>query len=173
MKTIDASSKTLDYQKLYKDCFAPIAHYVNTHGGTQDEAKDIFQEGVVVLWQKEQQGLELTASEKTFLFAICKNLWLKKIRQKKRFVSLDRLDPIEKPAEPDIAASERNTVITKLKGLFQRITAHCYQMIQDLFYRGKDIQEIQMEYGYTTRKNAINQKYKCMKQLKKASQQKK
>jgi len=173
MHVIEPESAQLDYPKLYRECYNSIEKYILFHGGDREDARDIFQEGILILWKKEISGMYLTASEKTFLFAVCRNLWLKKVRRKKWFVPLDKAVEVEKTSCDEAFSENEETLRSRLKGLLNRLTAHCHRMIHDLFYRGKDIQEIQSEYGYTTRQNAINQKYKCMKQLKKASREKK
>ncbi len=54
-------------------------------GGTEEEAKDIFQEALVAIYLKTQQPtFHITSSFYTFLYAICQNQWLKKCREKKR-----------------------------------------------------------------------------------------
>jgi len=173
METSKLHSTPLDYQKLYRECYASIEKHILTRGGNREDARDVFQEGLVVLWKKEESGLHLTASEKTLLFAICRNLWLKKVRQETRFVSLEHLGHTETAFDDEEVLDKEGTLKSRVKGLLQRLTAHCHRMIHDLFYRGKDIREIQLEYGYSSRQNAINQKYKCMNQLKKASNTKK
>lgn len=63
------------------------------------------------------------------------------------------------------------TYVERLKGYLQKITDHCYGLIRDFFFNQKAIEDIQEEYGYTTRHNAINQKHKCIKQIRKLKKQ--
>jgi RNA polymerase sigma factor (sigma-70 family) len=61
-----------------------IIGQVCKQGGSEEEAKDIFQEALVAIYLKSQQpDFQLTSSFYTFLYAICQNLWLKKCREKK------------------------------------------------------------------------------------------
>jgi len=162
-------AQPLDYKRIYRECFTSIAHYVQTHGGSVEDAQDIFQEGLLVLWEKENTGLVLTASEKTFLYAVCKNLWLKRKRRSSRFLPLGEFISQNGAVGAVETEEEADSLFVWVKKLLQRITAHCSRLIRDMFYHGKDIDEIQLEYGYSSRQNAINQKYKCMSQLRKAS----
>ena len=59
-------------------------------GGNWEDAKDIFQDGLLELIRKsEDPGFQLTSSIKTLLYAVCKNLWKYKSRMNHRMVALD------------------------------------------------------------------------------------
>src|SRR5688572_1200580 len=73
---------------LYKSCFPAVDFYVRKNKGTAEDARDIFQEAVVILLNKIRlPGFELTASLKTYLYAISKNLWLKQLRGNKQIIA--------------------------------------------------------------------------------------
>ncbi|MDB5257215.1 MAG: subfamily polymerase sigma-24 subunit, partial [Chitinophagaceae bacterium] len=65
------------------DTFYPVlARYIHQHGGTREDAEDLFQETVIVLIRNiKRDSFQLSSSMKTYLYAINKNLWLKKVRQ--------------------------------------------------------------------------------------------
>jgi len=45
-------------------------------GGNQDDAKDIFQEGLMIMLEKiDNREFALTCKFKTFLYCVCENLW--------------------------------------------------------------------------------------------------
>jgi RNA polymerase sigma factor (sigma-70 family) len=64
------------YQK-----FAPrIIDYIRRKGGKREDGQDIFQEALIIIFQKAQKiEFELKSSFYSFLFGICRNLWLQKI----------------------------------------------------------------------------------------------
>src|SRR6185436_11226786 len=69
------------FERLHKDCFPIVAKYVKQNSGSRQDAEDIFQEAIIVLLNNiRHPGFQLTASLKTYLFSISKNLWLKKLR---------------------------------------------------------------------------------------------
>ncbi len=47
------------------------------------------------------------------------------------------------------------------------MSAHCYHLLRSMFYLDKKIEDIQKDFGYSSRHNAQNQKYKCLEQAKK------
>ena len=61
---------------------------VTSNSGTEYEAKDIYQEALIVLWQKAvSNNLVLTSKLSTYLYSICQNLWRKELDRKSRLSS--------------------------------------------------------------------------------------
>lgn len=69
-------------QYIYKNHYPSIHHFIVTNSGSQDDAKDIFQESIIVIYRKvkEQKHFLLNSSFKTFIYSIARNLWLKHLR---------------------------------------------------------------------------------------------
>jgi DNA-directed RNA polymerase specialized sigma24 family protein len=56
---------------------------VMSNSGTEQEAKDIYQEALVVFWQKStSKKLVLTSKISTYIYSICQNLWRKELDRK-------------------------------------------------------------------------------------------
>ncbi len=78
---------------LYKNSFPVVARYISKMGGTFDEAKDIFQDALVIYYEKAASGLlALKTNESAYLMGIAKHLWLKKHHDDSKLVSIDGLD---------------------------------------------------------------------------------
>src|SRR5215470_11255271 len=73
VKTAEAREQL--FIKLYKDLFPAVARYVSKRGGTFDEAKDIFQDALVIWYEKSAKSEVI--NEKAYLMGIAKHLWLK------------------------------------------------------------------------------------------------
>ena len=75
-------------ETLYKSHFTMIQHYVENNNGSFDDARDIFQEAMIALYEKVQlDSFVLTCQIKTYLFSICKHLWLKRLQQMGKYSS--------------------------------------------------------------------------------------
>ncbi|MBN8787361.1 MAG: sigma-70 family RNA polymerase sigma factor, partial [Terrimonas sp.] len=73
-------------ETIYKDNFAVIQHLIINNNGSEDDAKDIFQEAVIVLYEKAKSGVfELNCQIKTYLYSVSKRLWLKRLQKNNRF----------------------------------------------------------------------------------------
>jgi len=156
---------------LYRLHLPMISHLVLQNSGTEDEAKDVYQEGVMVFYEKVREGsLELSCQIKTYLYAVCRRLWLKRLAEKNRFGGrLDDLEPyLETGAEEDVAqAQERDQRFATMAEALDHLGEPCRSLIEGFYLQEKSMQELTAEFGYTNADNAKNQKYKCLVRLKK------
>jgi RNA polymerase sigma factor (sigma-70 family) len=69
-------------QYVYKNHYPSIHHFIVSNSGSPEDAKDIFQESIIVIYRKvkEQKHFLLNSSFKTFIYSIARNLWLKHLR---------------------------------------------------------------------------------------------
>jgi RNA polymerase sigma factor (sigma-70 family) len=162
------------FGKLYKEYFGMVAHFVTNNKGKTEDAEDIFQDTMMVFLEKlRQDDFQLTASAKTYIMAIAKNLWLKKLRTSYREVELT--DHIDKQFldEINLAIEQEKTYFDKLQNLLHRITEHCKGLLHDMFFKEKNLEEIRKKYGYLNKHTLQTQKYKCVEQVKKMKEQEK
>jgi DNA-directed RNA polymerase specialized sigma24 family protein len=67
-------------KKLYLAYFPMVLQLVLNNNGDEDEAKDIYQEAIIVLYNKVKRGdFELSSKLKTYIYSICRRLWLKRL----------------------------------------------------------------------------------------------
>lgn len=160
------------FGKLYQDNFGKISNFVQNNSGNQADAEDLFQEAMMVLVEKlRQDDFQLTASIDTYVYAICKNLWFKKLRDKTYELSVDELQSFDFLNSINDSIEDEKTYLEKLKSYLRKITGHCNRLIHDIFFKEKAIDQIQKDYGYSTRHNAQNQKHKCVEQIRKVKEQ--
>ena len=156
------------FGKLYQDNFGKISNFVQNNSGNQADAEDLFQDAMMVLVEKlRQDNFQLTASMDTYVYAICKNLWFKKLRDKNFELSVDEVQSFDFLTSINDSIEDEKTYLEKLKGYLFKITDHCNNLIHDIFFKEKAIEQIQKDYGYSTRHNAQNQKHKCIEQIRK------
>ncbi|MBN2663199.1 MAG: sigma-70 family RNA polymerase sigma factor [Bacteroidales bacterium] len=166
------TENTFAFGKLYKDNFEKISNFVQNNSGNQADAEDLFQDAMMVLVEKlRQDDFQLTASIDTYVYAICKNLWFKKLRDKNYELSVDELQSFDFLTSINESIKDEKTYLEKLKGYLLKITDHCNRLIHDIFFKEKAIDQIQKDYGYSTRHNAQNQKHKCVEQIRKLKEQ--
>lgn len=160
------------YEILYKFYFPMVENFVLKNSGNRDDARDVFQETILVLLDKvPTEDFELTSSLKTYLFSISSNLWLKRLRQARQ-MSTRSGDALEQGSTHGPAAAveiacelhEEPTPAEKVMGFLSRITLKCQTLLKAIFFLRKDIHTITRENGYTSVHNAQNQKYKCLEQ---------
>jgi RNA polymerase sigma factor (sigma-70 family) len=157
--------------QLYRLHLPMVSHFVLQNSGSEDEAKDVYQEGVMVFYEKVRDGsLELSCQIKTYLYAVCRRLWLKRLAEKSRFGgSLDDHEPyLETGAEADLAqAEERDRRFALMGEALEQIGEPCRSLLEGYYLLDRSMQQLTADFGYTNADNAKNQKYKCLVRLKK------
>ncbi len=152
------------YKQHYKMVQALIVH----NNGTAEDAKDIFQETMVVLYEKVASGVfELNCQLKTYLYSVSRRLWLRRLQQQSRYLLSDtehEYVAIEDDAE---AHERRDLEFTMMEKAINSIGEPCKSLLEAFYIRKQGMQEIATAFGYTNADNAKNQKYKCLMRLKK------
>ncbi len=144
-----------------------VVRLVVNNGGDIDDAKDIFQESIIILYNNVCSGtFELNSKLKTYIYAVCRNLWLKKLTKKGIYSNIDDLE--EKIAvEDDIEShKERDKQFIMMENALEKLGEPCKTIIKDFYIHDLTMQDICEKFGYTNTDNAKNQKYKCLQRLK-------
>src|SRR5918993_3567254 len=100
--------KALEY--LYQKYYRMMTKLVITNSGTEDEARDIYQDALIVFWQKARSGkLVLTSKISTYIYSICQNLWRKELDRKKRLSNEEK----DTAVSLDTETPEKEKIIAK------------------------------------------------------------
>ena len=162
-------------EQVYKQNHHIISSWLVKNGCSSEDAADIFQEAMVVLYGKVQNvEFRLSSSVGTYLFAISKHLWYKKLQRMNRnptFVyEQDGLgdEDFGPSYEEDINVHyEREAHFDHLNSALEQLGEPCRSLIQAYYHHDKSMQEIAVNFGYTNPDNAKTQKYKCLARLRK------
>jgi RNA polymerase sigma factor (sigma-70 family) len=155
-------------ETIYKDNYNIVQALVINNNGTAEDAKDIFQETMIVLYEKVQLGgFELNCQLKTFVYSVSRRLWLKKLMLQNRFSLSDEHEDIVS-VEDDVEEHEkRNTEFSMMEKAMGGLGEPCKSLLEAFYMKKRSMQDIAASFGYTNPENAKNQKYKCLMRLKK------
>ena len=164
-----ANEDKTSIERIYREHYSMVQSLVVNNTGTADDAADIFQETMIVLFEKAKAGtLELHCQLKTFIYSISKRLWLKKLQYLQRFtIQNDGL--VETiPVEEEIERHEKKqNDFSIMENAMSKIGEPCKSLLEAYYLQKKQMQEIAADFGYTNADNAKTQKYKCLVRLKK------
>ncbi len=160
-------------RSIYKKNYPAILRMVLNNNGTEPEAKDIFQESVIVLYQNAlKEEFSLRCSLQTYLYSVAHKLWLKQLLKTR---NLYRLNPENENQEKNILdvsqdmdfhfKQEEN--FEKLRESQNMLGEPCKSLLEDFYIAHLGMTEIADRYGYSNADTAKNQKYKCLQRLKK------
>jgi RNA polymerase sigma factor (sigma-70 family) len=157
-KLLTGHSKSVNkaLTEIYHDNFRQVRKFVLGNSGTEEDVKDIFQEGIVFLYFnvlskkfKEQSTIA------TYLFAICKNLWLQRIRKRTASEILT--------ADFTMVSEETSVVNSSiLEELLSELKADCKQLLTGFYFEKKSMKELMIEYSLGSEQAAKNKKLRCM-----------
>ncbi|MBI3483274.1 MAG: sigma-70 family RNA polymerase sigma factor, partial [Bacteroidetes bacterium] len=80
-------------KQLYRENYVMILKLVVNNSGTEDEAKDVYQEAIIHFYERlSLTEFELTCKIKTYLYAVCRKLWLQRLSHRNKFVRIDEVE---------------------------------------------------------------------------------
>lgn len=158
---------------VYKKYFGYVAAMVRKNSGSEQDAQDVFQEGVILLIKSAQNtDFKLVdTAVKTYLYRICQNLWLKRLqrtdRQKARESVYAYWLETDGVQETDLKQREMfEGIIEQIPDLLAGLGQPCQNILSDYYFAQKTMADIAESYGYKDASSAKNQKYKCLNRLK-------
>jgi RNA polymerase sigma factor (sigma-70 family) len=156
------------FELLYKFYFTSIFNFVENNYGSKEDAEDVFQESIIILLQKiREQNFILTSSLKTYLYAIAKNIWLKKLRDNK-IITVSDFEKYHLTSEvfpTEFIAEKTNE--EKVEHWLTKITANCQRILKAIFFYKEPMDNVMKKMGWKNKHTAANQQYKCIQQVKK------
>lgn len=156
-------------ETIYQHHYGMVQNLILNSGGTIDDAKDIFQEALIVLYEKTRSGdFELNCLIKTYVYSVCRRLWLKRYHQSQKLApEVENLEDIV-PVEEDLELHERrNNDFLLMEKAMQNLGEPCKSLLESYYVHKRSMMQIAVDFGYTNADNAKNQKYKCLMRLKK------
>ena len=163
-----AKSDKKAVETIYKENFNMVQSLIINNNGTVEDARDTFQEAMIVLFEKARSGtFELNCQLKTYVYSVCRRIWLKRLQQLNRYVNeIEGFETV--PVEEDIEEHEkRYEEFQLMEKTINNLGEPCKGLIEAYYIQKKNMQEIANQFGYTNADNAKNQKYKCLMRLKK------
>jgi RNA polymerase sigma factor (sigma-70 family) len=156
-------------EAIYRNHYSMIQTLIINNSGTSDDARDIFQEALIVLYEKARSGsFELHAQLKTYIYAVCRRLWLKRLQRNRKFSGdLANAEDMISTGEDVERHEHRNYDFELMDRALQSLGEPCKSLLESYYLRKQNMSEIAVEFGYTNAENAKNQKYKCLIRLKK------
>lgn len=152
-----------------RDLRKMIFSLVIKNSGNEEDALDVLQDALIVLYQKIQLGtFELNVKLTTYIYGVARNIWYKKLRDEGRII-INTKDDYPEIAETDDELlpnkKELSGALNRLSNAMEDISEQCRKLLL-LFYSGNRMTNIADELGYKNEDSAKNNKSKCMKKLK-------
>jgi len=151
---------------LHRSSQKAVHAFISRNSGTRDDADDVLQESLVILWERVQAGrFEQTAKLETFIFATARNLWLRRLARKKREITgtdpEDSADPGLSPLEALIESEEA----LRVKEALHALGEPCRTLLLLFYWEEESMDRIARRMGFANADTAKSKKYQCKKAL--------
>ncbi|MBC8042825.1 MAG: sigma-70 family RNA polymerase sigma factor [Rhizobacter sp.] len=169
---------------LYTAALPLVAKYVSQMGGSFEEAKDIFQDAVVIYYEKVMTAsVAITHSEQAYLLGIAKHLWVKRYRERRSHLPIETVaDNLVAETVVDGRAAETANLAAgedrlstdedrlshssgKLMQFLETAGERCMQILRAFYYDKRQMADVATMFGYSSVRSATVQKYKCLEKV--------
>lgn len=159
--------------QLYEQAFDYCASFVLKNSGTLEDAKDVFQEVLLVFIKKlRDKEFVIEYDFKAYLYKITSNLWLKRLNAQKKiglYLVVDepkaRIDLVAKDDLPEKKALEKRHQL--LYASLKQLKEDCQQLLHYTFFDKRSNFEIAQIMGFTSNNFVSQKRVRCLKYLKK------
>jgi RNA polymerase sigma factor (sigma-70 family) len=149
--------------KLYN--YFPVIHkMVLANGGKTQDAEDVYQEGLIVLYRKiSDPEFKLTSGLNTLLYSICRFIWNNQIRKQKKqqFVEINNQSELVSEAE-FISEVETEQKFQLAEKVISELGERCKELLIMFYFQSLKLKDIAKKMGYTSENIAKSQRYKCL-----------
>lgn len=157
-------------REIYRLAFPVCANLIINNKGTMDDARDVFQEALIILHRKaKNDDFQLRCSMTTYLYSVARNLWM---RQQERYNKKGLVLIVDEPEQEFIQLeeeelTERQEIEQKhqlIADMIKELKEECQKILLCFYYQKMPLAQLAEELGYSS--NFIKvKKGRCMKSL--------
>lgn len=151
------------FYELYEQAFPLVAKFVSRMGGSFQDAKDIFQDSLVLFYEKTAGAeFELHTSASAYVTGIAKHLWIRKFKHDISNVSLDAWESsIQIPEDFFSPTTSGNRLLL----ILERAGKKCLELLRAFYYDKLPVKDLAKMLGYSTSHSVSVQKFKCLEKV--------
>lgn len=151
---------------LYRELYGMIERMVLNNNGNEEAAADVFQDALITFYnQVRDKDLSLNCSIKTYVYSICRNLWLMRLRKQKRETPLQESHesvPVQESIFDHLVETEHSALV---KEMLDQLGGDCQQILQYYYFERLRMNKIMQLMNLANEQVAKNKKSRCMKKL--------
>jgi len=154
-------------EQVYVKHYPLIRAYVLKNNGSTSDAEDIFQDAMIVTYAKvRNRDFELTCALQTYIYSVCRNLWLNRLKEKNRFSDFMNEGSYVSVAEENFDPLIVEEKHERIKKLFAQIDEKCQKVLHLYYFHRLSMKSIAKEMGFANEQVSKNKKSRCLKKLK-------
>lgn len=148
--------------------FPVVKKHILKNNGSKEEAEDIFQESLIILCNKvTKPDFHLTAGLNTYIYGICKLLWLEELKKKNKSLKSEFIEGLDEERVMEITGDiEDDKKRSLAQQAVMQLGQKCKELLELFYFKQRTMKEIAIQLGFATEKVAKNQKYRCIEKAK-------
>lgn len=154
--------------QLYAQHYRMLEHYIMQNSGSEDDAADLIQEVMLVFVKMVSEGkFRGESSIKSFLYSICKNVWITELRKRKSAQARhERYEGEKEQQDRDVSEQlARSENLKFVMDLFDKLGEKCKQVLTLFYFEELPMKEICERLDFSSEQVLRNKKYKCLQSL--------
>lgn len=160
----DGDKQALEF--IYSSYWPMIANFVRLNKGTHQEAEDLYQDGIITLYEQVVKGnFQKASSLKTYLYAICRNKWLSKLKARIHITDIREFEnylPADEAKSDAVLPDEQD-----IKAAIEQMGEPCRTIVLGFYFHKLSLEQLAKKLNYASDNVAKQQKFRCMERLKK------
>ena len=157
----DAKVRNPAVRALHQQCYPKIKSYILQNSGSAEDAEDVYQEGMMVFYDNVSQGkFKEESTCETYIFSICRNLWMGHLRSRKKGDHL-----LSELAPTAGVGQEPQINLTRLHVVFEELKEDCRKLLIGFYYERKSLHDLMLAFNQGSEQAVKNKKGRCLKYL--------
>ena len=151
---------------LYKTYYPMVKHFIIHNSGTLTEAEDLYQEGILDVYENivnDKFSLQSNTTLKTYIYSVCRNKWMYELRKKNKLpVRINETNKFitDNLLEDETEEMPYNSLLNKA---LEQIGNKCKEIIKDFYYHKMTMEQIAHKNNFISANVAKSSKERCMK----------
>ena len=146
---------------LYKRFYPMVLRFVRQKNGTVNDAEDIFQDAMIVLYKNIRLGqFKGESALSTYLYGIAKNVWYRCLDREYRFSNI-----LQSISEEDSSGINRRALSDFVIDLLDRLDEVCKEVLTRFYFDCSSYEQIMYIMGYGSSSSVRTRKHLCIKKL--------
>ncbi|MBN1597938.1 MAG: sigma-70 family RNA polymerase sigma factor [Bacteroidales bacterium] len=151
---------------IYDISYRPIRYLVISNNGKEQDAEDVFQEALVVVFIKiREENFQLSSSLTTYLYSVARIIWIRELNNRKvraEFIEGEQL--VLNTTDSDIELLEESERYKLYREKFEELSEDCKKVLK-MFLINIPIKDITAIMGYSSDQHTKNRRFRCKKTL--------
>ena len=162
MAAISPMDRDVFFEEIYESVFPAVAAFVNELNGSYQDAKDIFQDALIIYFEKVSENrITINGSPERYILGIAKHLWLRKFKDDRKKVSLDNFERALYIPDDFFPSVRSSRILQFLEAAGNK----CLDLLRAFYFEKNSPKVIATRFGYGSEHSAAVQKYKCLEKV--------